>query len=102
MRRDMAISRNAIPTGIPCVDELSIGSPGFRASQVVQKQDDSEKLWYLLDMVIKNCRCMKTVSFSYIFILFNKQTNRHHVTCLFAYSAFPCIIYGLYYFFDFF
>ena len=65
----------------------------------MKKEDDSEKLWCLLDMVIKNCRCVKAVSFSYISILFNKQTNRHHVTCLLACSAFSCIICGLYYFF---
>ena len=53
MGRDVAVSRNAIPTGIPCVDKLSTGPPGFGASQVVQKEDDLEKLWYLLDMVIK-------------------------------------------------
>ena len=30
-------------------------------------------------MVIKNCGCVKEVSFSYIFILFRKQTKIHHV-----------------------
>ena len=65
----------------------------------MKKEDDSEKLRCLLDMVIKNCHCVKTVSFSYIFILFNKQTNRHHVTCLLACSAFSRIICGLLYYF---
>ena len=58
----------------------------------MKKEDDSEKLWCLLDMVIKNCGCMKEVSFSYIFILFSKQTKRYHVTCLLACSTFPRII----------
>ena len=36
----------------------------------MKKEDDSERLRRLLDMVIKKCRCVKVVSFSYIFILF--------------------------------
>ena len=32
MGRDMVVSRYAIPTGIPCVNELSTGPPGFGAS----------------------------------------------------------------------
>ena len=59
----------------------------------MKKEDESEKkLWCLLDMVIKNCGCVKEVSFSYIFILFSKQTKIHHVTCLLACSTFPRII----------
>ena len=34
MGRDMVVSRYAIPTGIPCVYELSIGPSGFRASHL--------------------------------------------------------------------
>ena len=33
--RDMVVSRYAIPTGIPHVDELSTGPPGFGVSQKV-------------------------------------------------------------------
>ena len=59
----------------------------------MKKKDDLEKkLWCLLDMVIKNCGCVKEVSFSYIFILFRKQTKIHHVKCLLACSTFPLII----------
>ena len=65
----------------------------------MKKEDNFDKLWCLLDIVIKNCLCVKAVSFSYIFILFNKQTNRHHVTCLLSCSAFPRIICGLLYYF---
>ena len=31
---DMVVSRYVIPIGIPCVDGLSTGPPGFRVSQV--------------------------------------------------------------------
>ena len=59
----------------------------------MKKKDDSEKkLWCLLYMVIKNSGCVKEVSFSYIFILFRKQTKIHHVKCLLACSTFPRII----------
>ena len=34
MGRDMVVSRDVIPTGIPCVDGLSTGPPGFGASQL--------------------------------------------------------------------
>ena len=33
MRRDMVVSRYAIPTGILCVNGLSTGLPGFGVSQ---------------------------------------------------------------------
>ena len=33
MRRDMVVSRYAIPIGIPCVDGLSTGPPSFGVSQ---------------------------------------------------------------------
>ena len=35
MGRDMVVLRYVIPTGIPCVEGLSTGPPGFRASQFV-------------------------------------------------------------------
>ena len=34
---DMVVSRYAIPTGIPCVDGLSTGPPGFGVLQTVFK-----------------------------------------------------------------
>ena len=34
MRRDMVISKYVIPTGIPRVDGLLMGPPGFRVSQL--------------------------------------------------------------------
>ena len=34
MRRDMVVSRYAIPTGIQSVDGLSTGPPGFKVSQL--------------------------------------------------------------------
>ena len=34
MRRDMVVSRYAIPTGILRVDGLSTGPPSFRVSQL--------------------------------------------------------------------
>ena len=33
MGRDMVVSRYAIPTGIPRIDKLSMGPPGFGVSQ---------------------------------------------------------------------
>ena len=34
MGRDMVVSRYTIPTGITCVDGLSMGPPGFKVSQL--------------------------------------------------------------------
>ena len=35
MGRDLVVSRYAIPTGIPHIDELSTGPPGFGVSYYV-------------------------------------------------------------------
>ena len=52
----------------------------------MKKEDDSEKkLWCLLDMVIKNCGCVKEVIFSYIFILFSKQIVLLFLTSYYLY-----------------